>query len=162
MKNRTLVSFLIFAVLVLATSACVSGQAPISTDFFTPANGKDTRILTIKSDRFWGEDQQKEVLPKFLEALDSGLYNVTSITTSYSNEYLVSADIYYDSASQGEGNKIRVIYVGSKHFDANDKEKDVSDQINLLVNNGGNDIVKVQYITYLGKNVAALVFFKAE
>jgi len=166
MKIRQAVFLVALLGLLLFFAGCSTNSYPESTQTFEvgaqPVNGSGIRILSITSDRYYFDDMQDEVRPRFETMVNGGQYNIISVKTSYSSGYLTAAEITYNADSRGEGNNLRVLFIQSDKGTWDQKSADIKPRLDAVVNSGKYDIVKIQTTYQRGYLLAVEVYYQQQ
>jgi len=123
-------------------------------------DGTNIRIMTITSNKYSWISKQGEVKPNVEKIVNGGQYNVVSVKTFYSDEYLTSAEIKYSIAEDCENQNFRVIFIHSKKYSWITKQGEIKPKLEDVVNSGKYDIQDVNTIMLEGYLVAAEVFYR--
>lgn len=123
-------------------------------------HGGDIRLLSITSTKYYFNEKQNEVRPKFEATVNSGEYNIVSVKTSYSSGYLTAAEVIHDVSDRGDGNNLRVLLIQSDKYYWNEKAADINPRLDAIVNSGKYDIIKIQTTYVQGYLLAAEVYYQ--
>lgn len=141
------------------------GAYPETTHTVKVAESKtdaNTRILTITSSNFRFDAKEKEVRPKLEKAVNSGQYNIITVKTAYTNGYLTSADITYDSSGPDAGNNTRILLIKSDKYRYDAQQKEVEPKLREITGSGKYNIIGIETVYVQGYLVAAEVYYKAK
>jgi hypothetical protein len=153
--------FVLLALVIVALLAagCNDHEETSQTFEVAPAAGTNTRMMTIASDLYYWDDQAEEVTQELDELVNSGAYNILYVKTSYSDEYMTSAEIGYDISGPGRGNSLRVLLIKSDKYYYDDQEKEVQAELEKVVNSGAYNIAKIQTVYISDHLIAAEVYY---
>ncbi|MDO8569574.1 MAG: hypothetical protein Q7R89_02235 [bacterium] len=137
---------------------------PESTQAFEvstqPVSGSNIRLLSITSTKYQFNEKQNEVRPKLEATVNGGEHNIVSVKTLYSSGYLTAAEVTYNASGRGSGNGLRVLFIQSDKYRWDEKAADVKPRLDLMVNSGKYDVVKIQTTYAQGYLLAAEVYYR--
>lgn len=154
MKKRILFGLLAGLVLTMSCNYPETSQ----THEVSKGSG-NVRVLTFNSDEYAPRDKQSKVSEALQKAVNSGKYNIVSITTGYTEGFLTSATMNYDPTQSGEGNSLRLILVLSAKFPYDDRAEEVKNRLDQITNGGEYNIVDIRTASVEGRIVAAEVYY---
>lgn len=113
------------------------------------------RIDSVEGNRPW---HQQDVAWELHAVVNSGVYNIVAVQTTYEAGYLASAEVLYDPVSPGEGNKIRVVLIHGKKYYWPEREKEITPRFEDFIGSG-YDIQEINTIYGEGYLIAAEVYY---
>ena len=126
----------------------------------TIENGRDLRTIIVTSNQHFWDEKQKEVRNAVDSLVNGGQYNVVSVKTCYSDEYLTSAEIQYNVANDCNNKNLRVEFIYSDEHFWDLKQKEIKPRLEQIVNSGQYDIQETNTIMLKGYLVAAEVYYR--
>lgn len=163
MKITKVVFLALFLFLAIIVAGC-DENFPESTQTLEvttqPISGSSMRLLSITSTEYYLSKKQDDVCPRLETMINSGDYNIIAIKTSYSSGYLAAAEVTYNTSRRGDGNNIRVMFIQSDEYYREKKAADVKSRLDVVVNSGKYDIMKINTTYVQGYLLAAEVYYR--
>lgn len=124
-------------------------------------NGRNIRVMPITSNKHYRDKKQEEVRKNLEEVVNGGKYNIISIKTFYSDQFLTSAEVKYSVDNDCGNPNLRVIFVHSNKHYWDKKQEEIKSSLDSLVNRGNLDVEEVNTIMLKGYLVAAEIYYNA-
>lgn len=169
MKRKILGLFLVIG--ILFTVSCKNHSATSYETLFPwyPAeiDNRNLQTISITSEENYRQRHAK-IYGELLRIINSGDYNIISVKTTYSNEYLIDAKIItYNFTGIGEGHNVRFLLITSHKNSYPEAEKEVSkwlEETERWMNKStcAYEIVKIQRIHAKGYFIAAEVYCRVK
>jgi len=154
--------------LILITGLCLFGCNKLRTETTTTdkvtvcqdiVNGKEVRVMTIQSSHYYYNHQQSEIVKILDSVVNSNLYNIIEVKTSYTNSYLTSAVVVYSVGETCTDKHLKVKLIINDQYYYDQKQNDVKPRLDEIVNSGKYNIQSVNTIILQGYLVAAEVYY---
>lgn len=157
----------LFIVVIVISSILLSGcsDSHIETSQAVTVGdqtlGSSSRIITISSERYYLVEKDKDITPKLLNIVNGGKYNIAKVQTNYTDGYLTSAEIYYNTQPPTTaGNQLRVLVLHSDKYYLQEKDQEIRPKFDKTMNSGLLDIVDVVTVYKSGYLLAAEIYYR--